>query len=46
MRTQRLPPPPEPELTSGQMAGRMFLFVTGCFALFRGIVYLGDTFYP
>ena len=46
MRTQKLPPPPQPELTNGQMVGRTFLFVTGCVGLFRFAIYLGDTFYP
>jgi hypothetical protein len=45
MRTQKLPSQPVPELTNKQFAGRTFLFFAGCAAAFRGIIWLGDTFY-
>lgn len=45
MRTHKLSSQPAPELSGKQFAGRTFLFFMGCIALFRGAIWLGDTFY-
>lgn len=46
MRTQKLPPPPAPELSGRQITGRAILFFAGCMAMFRGAIWLGDVYVP
>jgi hypothetical protein len=45
MQRGRVSPPIVQEISGRQMAGRAFLFFIGCISLFRGAIWLADTFY-